>query len=72
MGGLALAAPQQLIVHGLKRCLAFTDVGPAVLVHIPSDFINLVGKLKANVGAARGYAMRTAHDVTRYHLMQVD
>ncbi len=64
VGGLVLAALQQLIPHGTQHCLASADVGPAVLVHVPPDFINLAGKLNANVGAARGYALGTAHNVT--------
>ena len=64
-GGLALATSQQLILHRTNRCLASADVGPAVSVHIPSDLFNLARKLKANLGAAREYALGTAHDVTR-------
>ena len=65
MGGLALAATQQLIPHGTKHCLASTNVGPALLVCIPPDFIDLSGMLKPEVGAACGYALalRTVHDM---------
>ncbi len=52
-----LAALQQLIPHGTKHHLGSTDVGPAVVVSIPPDFINLAWKLKADVGAARGYSL---------------
>ncbi len=52
-----LAALQQLISHGTKHCLASTDVGPAVVIIIPPDFIDHARKLKADVGAARGYSL---------------
>jgi hypothetical protein len=49
----------------MKRCLASANVGPAVLVRIPPDFIDLTRKLKANVGAAHGYVLGTADDVNK-------
>ena len=56
-GGLVPAGLQQLIPHGTKSRLASADVGPAILIRIPPGFFNLAGKLKANVGAARGSAL---------------
>ncbi len=52
-----LAALQQLIPHGTKYRLASTDVGPAVVVSIPPDFIDLARKLKAIISAACGYSL---------------
>jgi hypothetical protein len=49
----------------MKSCLAYANVGPAILVRLPSDFINFTGKLKLNIGAAREYALGTGHNVTR-------
>ena len=63
-GTVSRSALQQLIPYGTIRCLASADVGPDVLVCVPSDFINLAGKLKADVGAAHGYALGTEHNVT--------
>ncbi len=53
-GGLTLAALQQLIPHETKHRLASTDIGPAIVVSVPPDFIDLARKLKADIGAALG------------------
>jgi hypothetical protein len=45
------------IPHGTKHCLASADVGPAIVVSIPPDLIDLARKLKANIGASLGYAL---------------
>ncbi len=50
-----LATLQQLIPHGTN--LASTDVGPAVVLSVPPDFIDLTRKLKANIGTVRGYSL---------------
>ncbi len=52
-----LAELQQLILHGTKARLVSTDVGPAIVISIPPDFIDLTRKLKADVGEARGYSL---------------
>ena len=54
-GGLALATLHQLIPHGTKRCLSSANSGPAILVCILPDFIDL---------ARKDYALGTARNVT--------
>jgi hypothetical protein len=57
----------------MKHCITSADVGPAFLVGISSDFIDLTGELKADIGAACGYALGIAHTVTgTKHIVLVD
>ena len=55
---------QQLIPHGMKRCLASSDIGPAIFLRMPPDFTDLAGKIKADVCTAHRYDLGTVHDVT--------
>ena len=41
-----------------------SNVSSVILVRIPFEFIDLAGKLKANLGTARVYALGTVHNVT--------